>query len=47
MSFNVALPIICDIRDEEQVKSAIDQTAAKFGGIDILVSGGVLGGGGL
>ncbi|KAF8944970.1 hypothetical protein BGZ47_003429 [Haplosporangium gracile] len=33
-----ALPIICDIRDEEQVKSAIDQTAAKFGGIDILVS---------
>ncbi|KAK3832046.1 MAG: short chain dehydrogenase [Linnemannia elongata] len=33
-----ALPIICDIRDEEQVKSAIDQTAAKFGGIDILVN---------
>ncbi|KAF9902502.1 hypothetical protein EC991_004834 [Linnemannia zychae] len=32
------LPIVCDIRDEEQVKSAIDQTAAKFGGIDILVN---------
>ncbi|KAF9580765.1 hypothetical protein BGW38_002454 [Lunasporangiospora selenospora] len=35
-----ALPIVCDIRDEEQVKSAIDQTAAKFGGIDILVNNG-------
>ncbi|KAF9096906.1 Hydroxysteroid dehydrogenase-like protein 2 [Mortierella sp. GBA35] len=33
-----ALPIVCDIRDEEQVKSAIEQTAAKFGGIDILVN---------
>ncbi|KAF9930717.1 hypothetical protein BGZ65_005193 [Modicella reniformis] len=33
-----ALPIVCDIRDEEQVKSAIDQTAKKFGGIDILVN---------
>ncbi|KAF9924218.1 Hydroxysteroid dehydrogenase-like protein 2 [Linnemannia zychae] len=33
-----ALPIICDVRDEEQVKSAIDQTASKFGGIDILVN---------
>ncbi|KAF9113942.1 Hydroxysteroid dehydrogenase-like protein 2 [Mortierella sp. AM989] len=33
-----ALPLVCDIRDEEQVKNAIDQTAQKFGGIDILVN---------
>ncbi|KAG0213523.1 hypothetical protein BGX28_004159 [Mortierella sp. GBA30] len=33
-----ALPIVCDIRDEEQVKNAIDQTVNKFGGIDILVN---------
>ncbi|KAF9193092.1 hypothetical protein BGZ49_003323, partial [Haplosporangium sp. Z 27] len=33
-----ALPIVCDIREEEQVKNAIDQTAQKFGGIDILVN---------
>ncbi|KAG0030731.1 Hydroxysteroid dehydrogenase-like protein 2 [Podila clonocystis] len=33
-----ALPIICDIRDEAQVESAIEQTAQKFGGIDILVN---------
>jgi citronellol/citronellal dehydrogenase len=33
-----ALPIICDIRFEEQVQAAADQTAAKFGGIDILVN---------
>ena len=30
--------IVCDIRDEAQVESAIEQTAQKFGGIDILVS---------
>jgi len=35
---SLALPLVCDIRDENQVKSAIDQTVAKFGGIDILVS---------
>ncbi|KAF9436714.1 Hydroxysteroid dehydrogenase-like protein 2 [Entomortierella beljakovae] len=33
-----ALPIICDVRDEEQVKNAIDKTAKEFGGIDILVN---------
>ncbi|KAF9917691.1 hypothetical protein BX616_000209 [Lobosporangium transversale] len=33
-----ALPIVCDIRDEEQVKNAIDQTAKEFEGIDILVN---------
>jgi citronellol/citronellal dehydrogenase len=33
-----ALPIICDIRFEEQVQAAVDRTAAKFGGIDILVN---------
>ncbi|MBV8976554.1 MAG: NAD(P)-dependent oxidoreductase [Alphaproteobacteria bacterium] len=33
-----ALPIVCDIRFEEQVQAAVEQTAAKFGGIDICVN---------
>jgi citronellol/citronellal dehydrogenase len=33
-----ALPIPCDVRDEEQVKSAIKQAAQRFGGIDIVVN---------
>lgn len=33
-----ALPIPCDVRDEEQVQSAIDQTVQRFGGIDIVVN---------
>jgi citronellol/citronellal dehydrogenase len=33
-----ALPLVCDIRFEDQVQSAVDQTAAKFGGIDICVN---------
>ena len=33
-----ALPIPCDVRDEEQVKSAIKQAAQSFGGIDIVVN---------
>lgn len=32
------LPIVCDIRDEETVKSAVAQTVERFGGIDILVN---------
>jgi citronellol/citronellal dehydrogenase len=34
----IALPIVCDIREEDQVKSAVDQTVAAFGGIDICVN---------
>jgi citronellol/citronellal dehydrogenase len=33
-----ALPILCDIRDEQQVQSAVQQTVDTFGGIDILVN---------
>src|SRR5471032_1828647 len=33
-----ALPIACDIRDEQSVEKAIGDAAAKFGGIDILVN---------
>ncbi|MFN7934911.1 MAG: NAD(P)-dependent oxidoreductase [Bryobacteraceae bacterium] len=33
-----ALPIVCDIRFEEQVLQAVAQTAAHFGGIDICVN---------
>ena len=33
-----ALPIKCDIRDEEQIANAIAQTVAEFGGIDILIN---------
>jgi citronellol/citronellal dehydrogenase len=33
-----ALPILCDIRDEAAVRSAVDATVATFGGIDVLVN---------
>src|SRR5262245_63103068 len=31
-----ALPLAVDVRDEEQVKSALAQTVATFGGLDIV-----------
>jgi citronellol/citronellal dehydrogenase len=33
-----ALPLLVDVRDEAAVKDALDQTAATFGGIDIVVN---------
>lgn len=33
-----ALPVLCDIRSEEQVDAAIAQTVDEFGGIDICVN---------
>ena len=33
-----ALPLMVDVREEESVKKALDQTAAHFGGIDIVVN---------
>ena len=33
-----ALPLAVDVRDEAAVKSAIDKTAATFGGLDIVVN---------
>ncbi|MCB1491817.1 MAG: SDR family oxidoreductase, partial [Rhodobiaceae bacterium] len=33
-----ALPLVCDIRDEAQVESAIAETVDAFGGIDICVN---------
>ena len=33
-----ALPIQCDIREEEQVRAAVAQTIETFGGIDMLVN---------
>ena len=33
-----ALPLLCDIRSEEQVVEAIGQTVKKFGGIDICIN---------
>jgi citronellol/citronellal dehydrogenase len=33
-----ALALVCDIRSEEQVRNAVDQTVATFGGIDICVN---------
>lgn len=33
-----ALPIIVDVRSEEQVQAAVDKAVARFGGIDILVN---------
>jgi len=33
-----ALPVQCDIRNEEQVQQVMDQGAAHFGGIDVLIN---------
>ena len=33
-----ALPIQCDIREEDQVRAAVAQAVERFGGIDILVN---------
>jgi citronellol/citronellal dehydrogenase len=33
-----ALPLVCDIRIEDQVQAAVDRTVARFGGIDICVN---------
>ena len=33
-----ALPLVVDVRDEENVKQALDATAEKFGGVDIVVN---------
>src|SRR3954470_11671777 len=33
-----ALALVCDIRDEDQVKGAVAAAARRFGGIDILVN---------
>jgi citronellol/citronellal dehydrogenase len=34
----VALPIQCDIRDEDAIVAAVNKAAAQFGGIDILIN---------
>src|SRR5690606_15326273 len=33
-----ALPLVVDVRKEEQVLAAVEQAVARFGGIDILVN---------
>lgn len=33
-----ALPLVCDIREGEQVGAAVKQAAARFGGVDILIN---------
>ena len=33
-----ALPIQCDLRDEDQIAAAVSQAATEFGGLDILVN---------
>lgn len=33
-----ALPILCDLRDEQQLAAAVQKTVETFGGIDILVN---------
>ncbi len=33
-----ALPLVVDVRDEAMVKDALDKTAVRFGGIDIVVN---------
>ena len=34
-----ALPILLDVRDEQQIHAAMQQAARKFGGIDVLING--------
>ena len=34
----IALPIQCDLRDEQQIAAAVNQAAEAFGGIDILIN---------
>ena len=34
----VALPIQCDLRDEDQITASIAQASAEFGGLDILIN---------
>lgn len=33
-----ALPIQCDIRDEDQIAKALEKTVSEFGGLDILIN---------
>ena len=33
-----ALPVVCDIRSDEQVEAAIAETVKRFGGIDICIN---------
>ena len=33
-----ALPLICDIRDEDNVRDVVNQTVEHFGGIDICIN---------
>lgn len=33
-----AIACVCDVRDEAQVKRAVDETIAAFGGVDVLVN---------
>lgn len=33
-----ALPCVVDIRNEDEVRKAVSQAVAKFGGIDILIN---------
>jgi citronellol/citronellal dehydrogenase len=33
-----ALPIQCDLRDEDQISASVAQAAAEFGGLDILIN---------
>ncbi|MBO9617907.1 MAG: NAD(P)-dependent oxidoreductase [Niabella sp.] len=33
-----ALPVVCDVRDEEQVKQVMEEAKTTFGGIDIVIN---------
>ena len=32
------MPCVVDVREEEQLKAAVDQAVKKFGGIDVVVN---------
>lgn len=43
-----AIGVVCDVADEEQVRTAVERARREFGGVDILVNNaGILGGAGV
>lgn len=33
-----ALPVVCDVRDDEQIAAMVEQTVDHFGGVDVLIN---------
>ena len=33
-----AIPLVCDLRDRDQIAAVVDETVARFGGLDVLIN---------